>query len=112
MTVLSESPNEGSTFVIIVNFLDLNGTAFIPTTCVWSLTDTKGLVINARDRIAVTITGTLYSFVMSGDDLLFANDKGRRVFTVEGTYTGTYGTGLPYREEASFSCRDTVRDPI
>lgn len=110
MTQLTETPNEGSTIVITVNFLDLDGAAFTPKTCAWSLTLKDGTVINARDRVSATVTGTSHDFVISGDDLLFSEGKDR-YFTVEGTYDSTYGNDLPYREEAKFSIANTVRDP-
>jgi hypothetical protein len=110
MTTLSESPVEGSTYVITAEFLDIDGEAFTPTTCVWTLSAKNGTIINARSRVAVTVTGTTYDFVLSGEDLLYADGKDRR-FLVEGTYNSTYGTGLPFREEAAFILINTVIDP-
>ena len=110
MTQLAETPNEGSTYVITVNFLDLDGAAFTPKTCAWTLTRKDGTIINARDRVSATVTGTSHDFVLSGADLLFADGKDR-VFTVEGTYDSTYGNDLPFRDEAKFTVVNTTIDP-
>jgi hypothetical protein len=111
MINLTQSPNEGSAIAIAVTFKDFDGAPFTPETCVWSLTTAKGEVVNARSRIEVTVVDSSHTFLLSGDDLLYATDKGRRIFTVEGTYHSVYGMDIPYREEASFSCKNTVLDP-
>jgi hypothetical protein len=110
MSALTEIPNEGSTYVITVSFVDLDGTGFTPLTCVWSLTTKTGTVINARDRVTATVSGTSHDFVLSGDDLLYADGKDR-VFTVEGTYDSAYGDDLPFRDQATFTIANTVIDP-
>jgi len=112
MTKLTEKATESSTYIITVAFKDADGTPVTPTTCLWTLSDTKGTVLNLRDRVSVTPTGTSYDFVLSGDDLLYAVglSKGTRVFTVEGTYTSSYGAGLPYRSEVAFEILNTVID--
>jgi hypothetical protein len=111
MTVLSTIPNEGSTIVITVAFKDVDGDDFTPKTCVWSLTDKAGTVINSRDRVSETPAGASFDFVISGEDLLYEDGKDR-IFLVEGTYDSTYGADLPFREEASFKIANTKRDPL
>lgn len=111
MTELTATPNEGSTIVISVAFKDLDNVAFTPSDCAWSLSKKDGTVINNRDRIAVTVSGTSHDFVIFGDDLLFADGKDR-YFLVEGTYDNIYGSDLPFRDEAHFVVVDTKRDPL
>lgn len=112
MIQLMQSPPEGSAIVMVVYFKDFGGIDFTPLTCVWSLSDSKGVIVNSRDRVSVDVEGVTHNFLVSGDDLLYVVDKGKRVFTVEGTYNSMYGTNVPFREEASFSCRNTVVDPL
>lgn len=111
MITLGPRPNESSTMVITVYFKDVDGTAFTPIDCVWSLTDESGNVINGRDRVAKVITGTYENFVLSGNDIRFS-DGPSRVFLVEGTYNSAYANGVPYREEAKFYINNTVRDAL
>jgi hypothetical protein len=111
MITLTETPNEGSAILVTVGFKDFDSVDFTPATCKWSLTDTSGGIINSRDRVTATVTSAIHEFILSGDDLLYADDNGKRIFLVEGTYASTYGT-LPYREEAYFVCLNTVRDPV
>lgn len=111
MITLGPRPNESSTMVITVYFKDVDGTAFTPIDCVWSLTDESGNVINGRDRVAKVITGTYENFVLSGDDIRYS-DGATRVFLVEGTYNSAYANGVPYREEAKFYINNTVRDAL
>lgn len=111
MIVLSTTPNEGASIVIQVEFKDVDGADFVPKTCVWSLTDKAGNVINARDRVAATPATATHDFVLFGADLLFAAGK-ERIFTVEGTYDSLYMADQPFREEAKFTIGNTVRDPL
>jgi hypothetical protein len=111
MTELAVTPNEGSTIVATVNFKDIDGMDFTPSTCVWSLSKKDGTVINNRDRVSVTVSGYSHDFVMYGNDLLYADGKDR-YFLVEGTYNSVYGASLPFRDEAHFTVVDTKRDPL
>ena len=112
MITLTQSPNEGAAILITVAFKDFDSVDFTPTTCVWSLTNAAGKVVNSRDRVTATVSGATHDFLLSGDDLLYSEDFGRRLFLVEGTYSSLYGSGIPFREEVSFSCADTARDPL
>jgi len=112
MIALTTSPNESATMIIEIEFLDVDGAAFTPKTCAWTLSDAKGTIINNRSRVAASVTGTSHNFVLTGADLAYAVGltKGRRVFTVEGTYDSIYGANLSYREERSFEVVNTVID--
>jgi hypothetical protein len=111
MIVLSTIPNEGASMVITVAFKDVDGEDFTPKTCVWSLTDKAGVVINGRDRVSAAPIGASHDFVIFGDDLLFSDGKERR-FTVEGTYDSLYMADQPFREEAKFVVANTTRNPV
>jgi hypothetical protein len=114
MTTLDVKPKEGSSLVITVSFKDFSEVGFTPKTCVWSLTDTRGTVINGRTRVAATVTGTSHDFVLTGPDLAFAvgASKGNRIFTVEGTFDSTYGNDLAFRDEVGFEIINTVLDAV
>lgn len=112
MIQLDDVVNEGSTIKLTVDFLDVNGDTFTPKTCEFSLTDKAGTVINDRDHISATVTGTSHDFVLYGlDTSLDENPSKVRVFTVEGTYDSTDGSDLPFREEARFTVVNTVVSP-
>ena len=111
MIALSTIPNEGSSIVITVGFKDVDGADFTPKTCVWSLTDKAGTVINGRDRVSASPSSAEHDFVLFGDDLLYSSGKDR-IFTVEGTYDSAYMSDQPFREEASFQVANTKRDPL
>jgi hypothetical protein len=110
MNQLSVRPTEGSTFIITADFKDADGTAFVPTTCFWTLSDGKGTVINGRLKVPVVPTSSIHTFVLSGEDLRFdvGATKGSRIFTVDATYDSVYGSDLPFRAEVGFTVLNTV----
>jgi len=112
MTVLTTTPNEGAAILITVEFKDFDNVLFTPKTLVWSLTTSKGVLVNNRDGVVETPNSSSHDFLLSGDDLLFIEDKGKRIFTVEGTFDSAYGNDLPFRDEASFVCKNTILDPL
>lgn len=109
--MLPEVPQEGSTIVITVEFLDEEGTAYIPKSCFWTLTDKLGNIINGKDRVIALVTATSHKFVIYGDDLLCVDTK-YRLFTIEGVYDSINGYDLPYRQDASFTIADMVVNPL
>lgn len=101
----TQAPEEGA-YSIALTFKDEAGTALIPTTLTWTLTDEAGTVINSRTAVSLTPAATT-KVVMSGNDLTVTDTKKRRrIVTLNGTYTSTYGTGLPLTEEIRFTIRD------
>lgn len=112
MITIATKPNESSSIVLRVFFKDVDGSSFTPLTCVWSLTDESGNVINSRDRVSVSVGSEgYYDFVISGNDIKYS-DGDTRVFLVEGTYDSIFGDGLPFREEAKFMIQDTIRNAL
>jgi hypothetical protein len=112
MNKLTVKANEGGTYGINVAFTGLNAETFTPKTLEWTLSDLNGVIINSRDRVSVSPSGTSYLFIMSGADLEYDEEAAdtERVFTVEGTFDATYGTDLPFRDQVQFSIVDMVID--
>jgi hypothetical protein len=100
-TIIKPKADNGSTYILKVDFTDADGTAVTPNTVVWSLTDVNGNIINGRDDVELTPDTTVY-IVMSGDDLLLEDGDERRC-TVDAVYNSTtYGNNLPLVEQAIF----------
>lgn len=111
MTKINTRPNEGSTLAIEVGFAGVNAEAFTPKTCTWTLSDAEANIINNRENVSATVTGSTHVFVLSGDDLPFDEaNQGVIIFTVEGTFDATYGTDLSFREQAQIIVSDMVID--
>jgi len=105
ITLETQAPEEGS-YVIALTFKDEAGTALVPATLTWTLTDDAGTVINSRTAVSTTPAATT-NLVLYGNDLTVTDTKKRRrIVTLNGTYNSTYGTGLPLTEEIRFSIRD------
>ncbi len=99
---------EESTYIITAIFTDDSGVAMTPLTLTWSLTDLDGTIINSRNKVTATVA-TSYDVVLSGDDLaLSAGDSGNRRLLMEGTYTSSAGTGLPFRKTYQFAIENLV----
>jgi len=111
MITLTTRPNESAAIVLRVTFRDMDNELFTPTSCVWSLTNPDKAVVNGRDRVAVSISGNYHDFVISGDDIVYADGE-YRTFLVEGLYDSAFGNDIPFREEAKFFIQDTVRNAI
>lgn len=108
MTTLTKKAPEKGTYIIHADFYDADDLPATPKTCLWSLTDTVGNFINDREQVDVSISGTSYDFVLSGDDLVYAEGetRGNRIFTLEVTYDSTYGSDLPDSKACKFEIED------
>lgn len=105
---LSCAAKEEGTYIVIVGFKDEDSAAMTPNSFVWKLTDAYGNVINSRKAVTETASSEV-NIVLSGDDLALADpNRPKRVITVTGTYTSSYGTSLPYRDEVDFSVKDLI----
>src|SRR6056297_1983695 len=105
-TTISIKPNELGTAVITMSFTDEDDAAVTPTDLQWQLMKSDGTIVNDRafaDNAFTALAGEA-TVVLSGDDLAMfgANDSGRRVFSIQGVYDSTAGTGLPIKDEAVF----------
>ena len=103
------APEQG-TYVITVSLTDEDGTGLTPTDLTWTLMNLDGQLIN--DRKESTFDNALSSandIVLSTNDLALSDpNKPVRVILVEGTYTSSYGVGLPLKEQCKFSIKDLV----
>jgi len=111
MITLAERPNKSAAIVLRVTFRDMDNALFTPTSCVWSLTDPDGAVVNGRDRVSVSVSGNFHDFLISGNDIKYADGE-YRTFLVEGLYNSSFGSGIPFREEAKFYIQNTARDAV
>lgn len=107
MTILSNAPEKG-TFVLTAAFTDSAGTAVIPKTATWTLTDSSGTVINSRSAVAFAAPlAATESVTLTGLDLAIqANGDLNRIWTVQYTYDSTEGTDCPMSGEAAFRIDD------
>jgi hypothetical protein len=109
---LTDTAAEESTFAIELAITDENGDPLIPQTLAWTLTDLAGSVINERAGVEITTPASTVTIVLSGDDLVLPRQSDPiRVVTIEGTYDGTLGNGLPMKEEVQFAIRNLVKPP-
>jgi hypothetical protein len=104
-TVLTTTFNEKSTGVIIANFTDEDGKALIPISCIWTLTDSSGNVINSRNQVSITPSASI-AIVLQGDDFAisggFSGKAEERRLTIEARYHSTYGSNLPLKDSVTF----------
>lgn len=94
-----------STFVVELQFRDSNGSAVAPTSAVWSLRDSKGNIVNARDQVAISSPAATSYVITQGDDNAAAVDR-YRILTVEAQYDSTLGSGLPLNAEFRYRIID------
>ena len=104
-TKISIKPNELGTAVITMSFTDEDDAAVTPTSLQWQLMKSGGTIVNDRafaDNAFTALAGEA-TVVLSGDDLaMFGDGSGRRVFSIQGVYDSTAGSGLPIKDEAVF----------
>jgi hypothetical protein len=92
---------EQSTYVMVVTFLDADGTEVTPTSATWTLySSDRTTVINSREDVALT-GGYI---VLTGDDLALPNSgQSNRYILVKATYnSATFGNDLSLRSEIQF----------
>ena len=106
--LLSPVANEKSTYVIEASFKDEFGTAVVPTSIIWTLTDTNGVVINSRTAVSVTPAETI-TIVLSGADLAFTGVINvYRDLTIKAVYNSTMGTALPLNSSIRFLIQQLI----
>ena len=102
-TALSLKAVEQSTYIITASFTDEAGNSVTPDSLKWSLVDRKKRIVNNRKDVEITSLDTSIDIVLSGDDIAIDGDgEVERWIVVEGTYTSDAGSGLPFRDQASF----------
>ena len=99
-TITTEVVEEGS-IAFTCAFTDEEGTATVPDSITWTLTDASGNVMNSRAAVSVSPAASV-TIVLSGDDLSIGTYGRQRRLLVEWIYTSSLGT-LPQKEEISFN---------
>lgn len=107
-----KAAEEGS-YVMNVRFYTLAGTTAAPKTLTWTLTDSSGTVINARQDVNVAAPAADQDILLSGDDLQVlageTDDYLIRVFLIEGTFDDAdLGNDLPFKKEVRFLLENLV----
>lgn len=99
---LEVKPTEKGTAVITMSFIDQAGESVMPYSLQWQLMRKNGAVVNGRTFANGSLTGT--HVVLTGNDLaMFGDgDGGVRVFSVQGEYDSSIGTGLKITGECIF----------
>lgn len=100
-TSTAEIPEEG-TIGFTVAFVDEEGTAMVPDSITWTLTDTSGNVINSRSAVSIGSPAASVTIVLSGDDLAIGTNGTNRILLVEFEYSSTLGNNLPDKHEIHF----------
>jgi hypothetical protein len=109
-TKLDIKATEESTYIVTAAFTDADDSAVTPTSVTWTLTDTRGNIINTREDVVVTPASTI-TIVLTGDDLGMdeIGDEAKRIITVNAVYTSvTYGAGLYLKGAAIFTVKNLV----
>lgn len=101
---IQEKAIEGSSFEATINWTDENGDSVIPDTMAWSLIDSDGNIINARDATAIGAPAASEALLLEGDDLMAGGDSPiKRYIYWAGTYTSVaHGAGKPLIDISSF----------
>jgi len=104
MKILPLKAKEKGTYVVTLNYYDEDGDALTPTTMTWTLSNPAGETINSRADVSIAVPSTQNNVVLSGLDLAITESASEvmRVFTIKGTYTSSYGVGLPLNDEVGF----------
>ena len=106
-TKLTVGAIEESTYIVTATFTDEDGTALIPESITWSLTDIDGTVINSRSDVAIAVPAASINIVLTGDDLAVSGSNSR-IVTVEAIYNSSYGTGLYLKKAATFTLENLI----
>ena len=101
-TTLTTHAVEQSTYKVTAAFTDDDGVSVVPTSIVWTLTDSSGTVINSRQDVSITPASSV-TIALTGDDLALTSDADAvRIVTIEAVYTSDLGTGLTLKDSCRF----------
>jgi hypothetical protein len=104
--MLNEPAEERSTYVVTARFKDQAGGSVTPDTVKWSLTDSRGVILNNKENQVIAVPASVVDIVLYGDDLKIidpSKDVETRVVVVEATYSYAGFTDLPLNDEVMFS---------
>ena len=98
---ITTAVGELGTLTATIEFRDVRGNFFNPDTAAFQLTKVDGTIINSRSFANGSFAGN--TVVLTGPDLALdvAGDI-TRVFSVEGTYSSSEGSGIPFTIEERF----------
>lgn len=99
----AENPNEHSTLIIPVTFLDDEQEPVEPKSAHWKLLDDRGNVVVGRD---VSPLADSIEIVLKGAELSMAGGSGLRYLLIEYIFDSTAGTDLP----ANWSIQFTIQN--
>lgn len=104
--LLDDMAVEGSTLSVDVSFWDDRGSAVVPETASWTLTNGAGEVINSRSNVVIENPAAEEEIVLSGLDLAKQTDRDRELRFL--TVSWTYDAGKTAKEEFGFYVRNLV----
>ena len=100
---------EEGTVVIEFTFKDEDTNPVVPNSATWTLFNTRGVVVNNRNQIALTSLTTTMKVVLTGEDLVINSAHGKeRIFLVEYVYNSSNGTNLPNKDYCQFAIDDII----
>lgn len=103
ITKLTLHAEEKATYVVSGTYYDESAVAITPTAANWTLTDTRGNVINSRSAVAIGSLSTTFAIVLSGSDLAVdGNATTIRRIAIQYTYNSLLGSNLIGRSQAEF----------
>jgi len=107
---LENSAIEKSSFVIRCTVRDANQALVTPTSMVWTLSDTKGRIINEKEDVPVVDPSSVEDILLYGEDLALEQRNNRmRIFTMLATWSGSYGESIPVRKAVRFEIKDLLK---
>jgi len=99
---------EKSTYIITAAFKNESGVAVIPKSITWTLTNARGVVVNALEDVIVASPAATINIVLTDDDLMISTYGGKRIITICAVYDSAYGTDLTLKECATFDIDNLV----
>lgn len=99
---LSLHMDEGGAYFINIATADRTGAAKVPSTLNWTLTDRTGqIIINSRKEVDIPSPAASEDVVLNDADCAVLSGETlseiKRLFTVKGTYSSDFGSGLNLR---------------
>lgn len=98
--------DEGENVPIEINFTDDSNSPVIPISSNWTLTDGDFNIINGRDKVAISISGTTEYIILSEVDTDYDLDSSRFLI-IETAYNSAYvETPISKKTVLKFSISD------
>ena len=107
-TNLTVHATEKSTYIITAAFKNELGEAVTPKSITWTLTNTRGVVINDLEDVSVALPAATINIVLTGDDLMIGTYGGKRIITICSVYDSIYGSDLLLKDCGLFDVDNLV----